>query len=94
MAIGVAVAVVVLIAVVAVRPFAPADDTTATSKPRVLDRIALGGSLNAALPAFGDVWINDSSRGDLLRVDPAHRKVLARIHIPDTSGGRSRSRGR
>ena len=89
MAIGVAVAITVLLALVAIRPFAPADDTTATSNPRVIDRIALGGSLNAAIPAFGDVWINDSSRGDLLRLDPAQRKVLARIHIPDTSGGRS-----
>lgn len=89
MAIGVAVAVAVLLAVVAVRALAPGDDTTATSKPRVLDRIALGGSLSTAIPAFGDVWINDSSRGDLVRVDPAHRAVLARIHIPDTSGSRT-----
>jgi outer membrane protein assembly factor BamB len=87
-AIGVAVAVAVLFAVVAIRALAPGDDTTTTSKPRVLDRIALGGSLSTAIPAFGDAWINDSSRGDLLRVDPANRTVLARIHIRDTSGSR------
>jgi outer membrane protein assembly factor BamB len=46
----------------------------------------------AIAPGFGDAWVSDASTGELLRVDPRSRRVLARVPLrapafPDAGAG-------
>jgi outer membrane protein assembly factor BamB len=49
--------------------------------PRVVAKVELTGNPGWIVPAFGSVWISDSVAGDVVRVDPDTRRVLARIPV-------------
>jgi streptogramin lyase len=50
--------------------------------PRVVADVALGDGFGAtARPAFGAMWLSDSSRGEVLRVDLRTRRVTRRIPV-------------
>jgi hypothetical protein len=50
--------------------------------PRVVADVALGDAFGAtARPAFGAMWLSDSSRGEILRVDLRTRRVTRRIQV-------------
>jgi hypothetical protein len=61
----------------------PSDDT-APAAPKVIARLAPAGGLEQAVPAFGSVWLADTDSQTLLRMNPATRRVTARIPL----GGR------
>jgi hypothetical protein len=47
----------------------------------VVARGSLVGQGGAIAPGFGAVWASDADTGDLLRVDPYSRRVLARVPV-------------
>jgi putative pyrroloquinoline-quinone binding quinoprotein len=50
--------------------------------PRVVADVVVGDALGAvARPAFGSMWLSDSSRGEIVRVDLRTRKVTRRNAI-------------
>jgi hypothetical protein len=80
-AVAAAAAVAVLLAVAFVigarepRPAAPPG-------PRVVADVVVGDALGAvARPAFGSMWLSDSSRGEIVRVNLRTRRVTRRIPI-------------
>jgi PQQ-like domain len=55
--------------------------------PRVVADVAVGESLApSARAGFGSVWLSDTNRGEILRVDPRTRRVSARIRIGSEAG--------
>jgi outer membrane protein assembly factor BamB len=71
-----------VVVVVAVLLGSPAPETATPTGPRVVANIPLGGGFNGgARAAFGSVWLSDSGRGAILRVDPRTRRVTARIPV-------------
>jgi hypothetical protein len=48
---------------------------------RVIAKLELTGNPDQILPAFGSVWISDPVAGEIVRVDPESRRVLARIPV-------------
>jgi outer membrane protein assembly factor BamB len=54
----------------------------AVTGPRVVADLAVGDALGAvARPAFGSMWLSDSSRGEIVRVSLRTRRVTRRIPI-------------
>jgi hypothetical protein len=49
--------------------------------PRVIATFHVAGGLASLSAGFGSVWTVDYTRGQILRVDPATRRVLARIPV-------------
>ena len=49
--------------------------------PRVIDTVPLADSLGTMASGFGSVWAMDSTRGDLLRVDPRTHAILSRRRV-------------
>jgi hypothetical protein len=50
--------------------------------PRVVATVPVASAVNGgAVVAFGAVWVADSDRGEIVRVDPRSRRVTARIPI-------------
>ena len=50
--------------------------------PRVIADAALAQALSGGATAgFGSVWLSDSARGDILRVDPRTHRVTKRLHV-------------
>jgi putative pyrroloquinoline-quinone binding quinoprotein len=51
--------------------------------PRVVANVEVAGQLtpNVGTTAFGSAWLNDSSRGEIIRVDRRTRRVTARIPV-------------
>jgi outer membrane protein assembly factor BamB len=49
--------------------------------PPVVAKLQLTGNPEFILPAFGSLWISDPVAGEMVRVDPETRKVLARIPV-------------
>jgi putative pyrroloquinoline-quinone binding quinoprotein len=75
-----AVAGVLLIAVVLLG--SPAPEPASPPGPRVAADVAVGDALGAsARPGFGAMWLSDSSRGEILRVDPGTLRVTRRIPV-------------
>jgi virginiamycin B lyase len=56
-------------------------DEPEPAAPRVVAKLALTGNPEELLSAFGSIWISDPVAGDVVRVDPATRRVLARIAV-------------
>ncbi len=56
-------------------------DEPEPSAPRVVANLDLTGNPAQILSAYGSVWIADSVAGDVVRVDPETRRVLARIPV-------------
>ena len=51
------------------------------SGPSVVATLELTPSPGPVIAAFGSVWISDAFAGDVVRVDPETRRVLARIRV-------------
>jgi hypothetical protein len=49
--------------------------------PHVVARLELTANPEEMIGAFGSLWIGDPLAGDVVRVDPASRRVLARIPV-------------
>jgi outer membrane protein assembly factor BamB len=50
--------------------------------PRVIATVPVAGSMNGSgVVAFGAVWVADAGRGEIVRIDPATRRVTDRIPI-------------
>jgi streptogramin lyase len=49
--------------------------------PRVVATLELTGNPEEMISAFDSIWISDPVAGDVVRVDPATRRVLARIPV-------------
>lgn len=78
-----AIAVAVLVAgVYAATSFR--SDRPAPAAPRVVTRLAPAGGLDAVVPGFGSAWLVDTDSQTLLRMDPATRRVIARIPLHGT----------
>jgi hypothetical protein len=54
------------------RPVAP---------PEVVAELSVADTLGATFGAFGSVWMADTSRDELLRVDPDSRRVVGRLPV-------------
>ena len=54
------------------RPVAP---------PEVVAELGVADSIGATFGAFGSVWMADTSREELLRIDPDTRRVVARLPV-------------
>ena len=54
--------------------------------PRVVANVALADNLGSLDSGFGAVWATDPSKGEVLRLDPRTRKVLARIPVGGEAG--------
>jgi DNA-binding beta-propeller fold protein YncE len=76
---GLAVAGAIVAAFLSVLLLAPKPPQP-EGKPRVAGAIAIGGIPEDAVFGHGSLWVTDF-RGDVLRIDPVHRRVLARIPI-------------
>ena len=77
----VAVAVAVVIGALALR-----GEQAPPVGPRVVARLALTPNPEQVLSAFGSAWIADPNAGEIVRVDPESRRVIARIRV----GGQQR----
>jgi hypothetical protein len=49
------------------------------ARPEVVDQRSFADTLGASLAAYGSVWMDDTSGGQLLRVDPRTRRITARF---------------
>jgi hypothetical protein len=49
--------------------------------PQVVAKLHLTGNPEGIVSAFGSLWISDPVAGDVVRVDPETRRVLARISV-------------
>jgi streptogramin lyase len=76
---GLAVAGAIVAALLSVLLLAP-KPAPPEAKPRVAGAIAIGGIPEDAVLGYGSLWVTDF-RGNVLRIDPVHRRVLARIPI-------------
>lgn len=56
-------------------------DDTAPAGPKVVARVAPAGGLDLVVPGFGSAWLADTDSQTLLRIDPATRRVTARIPL-------------
>jgi streptogramin lyase len=56
-------------------------EPTVASPPKVVARLAPAEGLEQGVAAFGAVWLVDTGRGALLRMDPAGRTVTARVPL-------------
>jgi DNA-binding beta-propeller fold protein YncE len=61
-------------------------DEPQPATPRVVATLHLTGNPEGMLSAFGSLWIADPVAGDVVRVDPQTRRVVARIHVGSTLG--------
>jgi outer membrane protein assembly factor BamB len=59
-------------------------DEAAPAAPKVVARLAPAGGLDMVVPAFGSAWLTDTDSQTLLRMDPATRRVTARIPLDGT----------
>jgi DNA-binding beta-propeller fold protein YncE len=74
-------AAALIVAAVLVVHFIPQPQPT--SKPRVVKLLRLGGDPADGMLAGGSLWVADFGRSEVVRIDPARRKVIARIPIAD-----------
>jgi len=54
--------------------------------PRVVANVTIGDNLSSIDSGLGAVWASDTAKGEILRLDPRSRRVLARIPV----GGEAR----
>jgi PQQ-like domain len=69
---AISVAAIFLMSEPAQRPVAP---------PEVVAEFKPAASLGATFAAFGSVWMTDTSRDELLRVEPDSRRVVGRLPV-------------
>jgi hypothetical protein len=75
-----ALAAVLLALVVALGALALRGEPEPTA-PKVIGSYHVAAELSPLAPGFGAVWTADPNRGQILRIDPATRRVVARIPI-------------
>jgi hypothetical protein len=75
-----AVAVALLALAVALGAFALRGEPEPTA-PKVIGTFSVASGLSPLEPGFGAVWTADPIRGEILRIDPASRRVAARIPV-------------
>jgi putative pyrroloquinoline-quinone binding quinoprotein len=74
--------IVVLIIAAAVYALATLRPEPAAPPPwKVITRLAPGGSLGAIAGGFGSAWVDDTTRGQLLRIDPRSHTITARVAV-------------
>jgi streptogramin lyase len=81
------VATLVAVAVLATGIFAATSfrsDGPAPAAPKVVARLAPAGGLDVVVPTAGSAWLTDTDSQTLLRMDPATRRVTARIPLGGT----------
>ena len=83
---GAAVVAVLLLAVAIVGGLRWAGEDEIVTAPRVVANDALADNLGSLDSGFGAVWATDPSKGEVLRLDPRTRRVIARIPV----GGEAR----
>jgi outer membrane protein assembly factor BamB len=59
-------------------------DEPVPAAPKVVARLAPAGGLDLVVPAAGSAWLTDTGSQTLLRMDPATRRVIARIPLHGT----------
>ena len=69
---AISVAAIFLMSDAEQRPVAP---------PEVVAELSLADSVGATFGAFGSVWMADTTRDELLRVDPDSRRVVGRLPV-------------
>jgi outer membrane protein assembly factor BamB len=77
-----AVAAVLVFAVYLVTSLRPEPQPQREHQPKVVAREAPAAALDQAIEGFGSAWLVDAGAHRLLRMDPATRRVHARIAIP------------
>jgi hypothetical protein len=61
---------------------APAPEPATPPGPRVVATVPIGEALNGgAVAAFGALWVSDSGRRQIVKVDPDSRRITARIPV-------------
>jgi len=83
---GAALVAVLLLAVAILGGLRWAGEDEVVTAPHVVARVALADNVSSLDSGFGAVWATDPSKGQVLRLDPRTRKVLARIPV----GGEAR----
>jgi streptogramin lyase len=53
----------------------------AVAPPEEVAEFAVADTLGGSVAAYGSVWMNDTTRAELLRVDPDSRRVSARLPV-------------
>ena len=86
---AVAVAALLIAVVVAVGGLRWGGEDDTVTKPKVIGTVTLADNLGWISSGFGSVWVADSNRQVLLRVDPRTRRVQAEIK----TGGDSNAQG-
>ena len=56
-----------------------------TAEPHVVKVLRIGGVPNDAVLAAGSLWVSDFDGHQVIRIDPVHRKVIARIPLGKAS---------
>ena len=79
-------AAALLLAVAIVGGLRWAGDEDVVTAPRVVANLALADSLGSIDSGLGAVWASGTAKGEILRLDPRSRRVLARIPV----GGEAR----
>jgi hypothetical protein len=75
------VATVLVLAIAAVYLARSGPQREAVRPPEVVARLALADALGGTVGAYGSVWMADTDRARLLRIDPASRQVTARLPV-------------
>ena len=86
---AVAVAALLVAAVVAIGGLRWGGEDDTVSNPKVIGTVPLADNLGWISSGFGSVWVADTNRQVLLRVDPQTRRVQAEIR----TGGDSNAQG-
>jgi streptogramin lyase len=83
---GAALAAALLLAVAIVGGLRWAGEDEVVTAPRVVANVTLADTLGSVDSGLGAVWIADTAKGRILRLDPRSREVLVRIPV----GGEAR----
>jgi hypothetical protein len=60
----------------------PAPEPATPPGPRVVASVPIGEQLNGgSVAAFGALWVSDAGRGEIVKIDPDSRRILARIPV-------------
>jgi len=81
-----ALAAVLLLAVAILGGLRWAGDEHVVTAPRVVANVTLADNLGSIDSGLGGAWVSDIAKGQILRLDPRSRRILARIPV----GGEAR----
>ena len=78
---GAALVAVLLLAVAVLGGLRWAGEDEVATAPRVVANVTLADNLGNVDSGLGSVWIGDTAKGQILRLDPRSRQVRARIPV-------------